>query len=284
MIPASFEYLSPASLKEAVDFLASHEDAKVLSGGQSLVPLMKLRLAKPSHIIDLGRLQELRFIRREGDRIAIGALTSHAEVAGSDLLKKECPLLPKTAETIGDTQVRNRGTIGGSLAHADPAGDMPAAILAVEAEMKAVGPKGERWIKAEDFFVGLLTSALEPDEILAEIRVPVLKGFKTAYLKAAQRTSGFAVVGVAVCLKERGGVCEDIALGITGVADKTYRASRVEKMLQGKKLDAQLLEQAAGEATRDIDVIEDINGTQEYRSHLARVYTVRAIQAAQQGA
>lgn len=282
MIPASFEYFSPESLGEAVELLSSYgEDVKILAGGQSLVPLMKLRLAKPRYIVDLGRIPGLSTIREGRDRIAIGSLTTHAEIEASELLKKRCPLLPQTAATIGDVQVRNQGTIGGSLAHADPAGDMPAAILALGAEIMAVGPGGERSIKAEDFFVGLLTSALEPNEILTEVRVPVLEQIKTAYLKAAQRTSGFAVVGIAVCLKlDQGRTCGDIAIGVTGVADKPYRAADVEKILRGKKLEEKLIEEAANKVVNGQDIIEDINGSNDYRSHLARVYTIRAIQAA----
>jgi carbon-monoxide dehydrogenase medium subunit len=284
VIPAPFAYLSPTSLKEALDLLSSYrEEAKLLAGGQSLVPLMKLRLARPGYIIDLGRIPELDRIQDEGERIVIGALTTHAELEESELLRRRCPLLPQTAATIGDVQVRNQGTIGGSLAHADPAGDMPAAILALGAEVKTVGPNGERWIAAKDFFLGLLTTALEADEILTAVKVPVLAGRKTAYLKAAQRASGFAVVGAAVCLElGEDGTCRDIAIGVTGVADKAYRAQNAEEMLRGRKLDVGLMEEAAAEVTRGADVIEDINGSKEYRSHLAAVYTVRAIQAAMQ--
>ncbi len=281
MIPASFEYYSPTTLKEALELLSSREDSKILAGGQSLVPLMKLRLAKPRYIVDLSRIPNLSYIREQGNSIVLGSMTTHAQIEESQLLKKSCPLLPQTATTIGDVQVRNQGTIGGSLAHADPAGDMPPAILALGAEIKAVGPKGERWIKAEDFFLGLLTSALEPDEILTEVKVPILEGTKTAYLKAAQRASGFAVVGIAVCLRpDQDGSCRDVGIGVTGVADTAYRAQNVENMLRGKKLESALLEKAAAEVTAGRDVIEDINGSKEYRSHLASVYTVRAVQAA----
>lgn len=281
MIPASFEYYSPATLTEAIELLRSREDAKILAGGQSLVPLMKLRLAKPACIIDLNRIPDLAYIREEGSHIVVGAMTTHAQIEESDLLKKRCPLLPQTAGTIADVQVRNQGTIGGSLAHADPAGDPPAAILALGAEMKAVGPNGVRRIKAEEFFIGLLTSALEPNEILTEIRIPTFDRSKTAYLKAAQRASGFAVVGIAVCLTlDQGGICKSIAIAITGVGDKVYRGEGVEKILRGKKLEPKLIEEAATEVTRGIDVIEDINGSKEYRSHLTGIYTVRAIEAA----
>jgi carbon-monoxide dehydrogenase medium subunit len=282
MIPSSFEYFAPASLKEALKLLSTYkDDAKILAGGQSLVPLMKLRLAKPTHVIDLNRIPDLKYVRADGDSIRIGALTTHTEIEISEIINRDSSLLAEAAATIGDVQVRNQGTIGGSLAHSDPTADLPAAILALDAEMKASGPSGERWIKAEDFFIGFLTSSLEPDEILSEIKVPVWRESKTAYLKAAQRSSGFAVVGVAVRLElEQNGICKDIAIGMTGVGDKPYRAGEVEKLLKGKKLELGLLERAASKVTAGVDPLEDINGSKEYRTHLARVYTVRAIQRA----
>jgi aerobic carbon-monoxide dehydrogenase medium subunit len=282
MIPAAFEYYAPRSITDAVSFLAAHkDDVKILSGGQSLLPLMKMRLSKPEYIVDIGRIPGLDAITEESNSIVIGGMATHAQMEASDLLKKSCPLLPQTATTIADVQVRNRGTLGGSIAHADPAGDMPAAILALDAEIKAVGPNGERWIKAEDFFLGLLMSVLEPDEIVTAVKVPVTAGDKTAYLKAAPRSSGFAVVGVAVRLGlDASGDVSRAAIGITGVTDKAYRAERVEKMLMGKKLDDALIDSAAAEATRNIDVIEDINGSVEYRTQLTHVYVARALKAA----
>lgn len=284
MIPAAFEYHSPRSLSEAVAVLSAHkEDVKVLSGGQSLLPLMKMRLSKPAHVVDIGRIPGLDTIAEEGDSILVGAMVTHAQLESSELLKARCPLLSQTATTIADVQVRNRGTLGGSIAHADPAGDMPAAILALDAEIKAFGPNGERWIKVQEFFLGLLMSVLEPDEIVTAVRVPITTGQKTAYLKAAPRSSGFAVVGVAVRIGlDAADVCSRIAVGITGVTDKAYRADRVERTLLGKKLGRELLETAAAEATHNIEVIEDINGSVEYRTHLTHVYTERAIQAALQ--
>jgi aerobic carbon-monoxide dehydrogenase medium subunit len=284
MIPAAFEYYSPRSLNEAVAVLSAHkDDVKVLSGGQSLLPLMKMRLSKPGYVVDIGRIPGLDAIAEEGQSIVIGAMATHAQLESSELLKARCPLLPQTATTIADVQVRNRGTIGGSIAHADPAGDMPAAILALDAEIKAFGPNGERWIKAGEFFLGLLMSVLEPDEIVTAVKVPVTAGEKTAYLKAAPRSSGFAVVGAAVRMAlVASGACNRIAVGITGVSDKAYRAGRVEQMLLGKKLDMQLIETAAAEATHNIEVVQDINGSVEYRTHLTHVYVARAIQAALQ--
>ncbi len=182
---------------------------------------------------------------------------------------------------VGDVQVRNRGTLGGSLAHADPAGDMPAAILALEADLKAVGPKGERWIRAEDFFLGMYATALAPDEILTEIRVPVLKDRKSAYLKAARRPSDFAIVGIAVCLKMgQDQTCEEIAIGVTGVTDKPYRATGAEAKLKGNRLDSGVVQAAAPALTEGMDVNANIHASAGFRSHLAGVYLSRVIQAA----
>ena len=285
MIPGSFEYFAPRSLPDAVKFLSAHkDDVKILSGGQSLLPLMKMRLSKPAYVVDIGCIPDLDQITEERNNLILGALVTHVQIENSDLLKHKCPLLPQTATTIADVQVRNRGTIGGSIAHADPAGDWPATIMALDAEIKIFGPSGERWVKCSDFFLGLLMSVLEPDEIVTAVKVPMTGNDKTAYLKAAPRSSGFAVVGVAARLAlGSGGICNSIAIGITGVTDKAYRAERVEQILTGKKLEASLIEQAAAEATHNLEVIEDINGSAEYRKHLTQVYVVRAIEAALQG-
>lgn len=282
MIPGSFEYFAPHSLADAVKFLSEHkDDVKILSGGQSLLPLMKMRLSKPAYIVDIGRIPGLDAINEEGTNLIVGGLVTHVQIEDSQLLKKKCPLLPQTATTIADVQVRNRGTLGGSVAHADPAGDWPAAIIALDAEIKIVGPNGERWVKCDDFFLGLLMSVLEPDEIVTAVKVPVTGDDKTAYLKAAPRSSGFAVVGVAVRLAlGSDAVCNRIAIGVTGVTDKAYRAERVEQMLTGEKLDASLIQKATAEATRNVEVIEDINGSSEYRKHLTEVYVARAIESA----
>src|SRR6267378_68165 len=202
MIPASFDYIAAKSLEEAVTLLAKHkDDAKLLAGGHSLLPAMKLRLMQPKVLIDIGRIKDLSYIREEGGQIRIGAMTTHYRLESSDRLREICPLLPECAAAIGDVQVRNKGTIGGSVAHSDPAGDWPAAIIALGAEMVAVGANGERVIKADDFFVDMLTTALDPGEILREIRITAPSGhFGQAYLKVPQPASGFAVVGVAVSL------------------------------------------------------------------------------------
>jgi carbon-monoxide dehydrogenase medium subunit len=242
---------------------------------------MKMRLSKPAYVVDIGRIPGLDSVTEQGDSLIVGALVTHEQIEHSRLLKEKCPLLPQTATTIADVQVRNRGTLGGSIAHADPAGDWPAAIIALEAEIKVEGPAGERWVKCDDFFLGLLMSVLEPDEIVTALKVPVTGTDKTAYEKAAPRSSGFAVVGVAARLAmDQSGACTRAAIGITGVADKAYRPTRTEQMLSAQKLDASLIEQAAAEATRNIDVIEDINGSSEYRAHLTHVYVARAIEQA----
>ena len=282
MIPGAFDYYAPRSLSDAVRFLSDHrDDVKILSGGQSLLPLMKMRLSKPAYVVDIGRIPGLDTIKQEGNDLVIGALVTHEQIEYSDLLKAKCPLLPQTATTIADVQVRNRGTIGGSVAHADPAGDWPATVMALDAEIKVYGPGGERWVKCDEFFLGLLMSVLEPDEIVTAVRVPVTSSDKTAYQKAAPRSSGFAVTGVAVRLAvDNGGVCSRAAIGITGVTDKAYRAERSEQLLAGKKLDGALIEQAAAESTRNLEVIEDINGSSEYRAHLTHIYVARAIEEA----
>ena len=282
MVPGSFEYFAPRSLADAVKILADHrDDVKILSGGQSLLPLMKMRLSKPAYVVDIGRIPGLGAISENGDSLIVGALVTHEQIEDSELLKAKCPLLPRTATTIADVQVRNRGTIGGSIAHADPAGDWPAAVIALDAEIHVFGPSGERWVKCDDFFLGLLMSVLESDEIVTGIRFPITGADKTAYQKAAPRSSGFAVTGVAVRLSmDASGLCSRAAIGITGVGDKAYRPERTEQMLTGKKLDAATIEAAAAESTRNIEVIEDINGSSEYRAHLTHVYVARAIQEA----
>ena len=282
MVPGAFEYYAPRSIADAIKFLSEHrDDVKILSGGQSLLPLMKMRLSKPGYVVDIGRIPGLDTIVEDGDHLVLGAMVTHAQIESSEILKSTCPLLPETATTIADVQVRNRGTIGGSIAHADPAGDWPAAIVALDAEIQVTGPSGERWVRCDEFFLGLLMSVLEPDELVTAIKVPVTGNDKTAYLKAAPRSSGFAVVGIAVRLGvDEPGNCTRAVVGITGVTDKAYRPQRVEQLLAGRKLDDNAIEAAAGEATRNVEVIEDINGSAEYRKHLTEVYLARAIRTA----
>jgi aerobic carbon-monoxide dehydrogenase medium subunit len=283
MIPAPFEYHAAKSLDDALRLLERHGDeAKVLAGGHSLLPLMKLRLASPRYLIDLGRLRGLSYIRLEGEQIAIGALTSHADVEASDLLRGRCPLLRETAADIGDVQVRNRGTIGGSLAHADPAADYPAAILALEAEIIATSSGGKRTIRAKDFFVDLLTTQLRPGEILTEVRVPALgQRTGTAYAKLHQPASGFAIVGAAArVVLGRGGKIDEVALGITGLGAKAFRATAVEKALRGKKPNVKLVAAAVRNVAQGIEPLSDIHASAEYRGEMASVYARRALERA----
>ncbi len=279
MIPAAFEYFAPATVKEAIGLLEKHgDDAKVLAGGHSLLPIMKFRLAQPKVVVDIGRIPGLDGIAVADDRITIGALATHDAVEHSAALKEKCPLLPETAAVIGDMQVRNRGTIGGSLAHSDPAADYPGAVLALDAEIVATGPKGARTIAAQKFFVDMLTTALQPTEIITEVRVPVLaKGTASAYMKHPHPASGYAVVGVAVVLTTSGGKVQRAAIGINGVSGKAYRASAVEKALQGQALDETTVAAAAAHAADGVDVQSDLYASAEFRAHLASVYTKRAV-------
>lgn len=283
MIPAQFDYQSPATLEEAVTLLASDLDgAKVLAGGHSLIPAMKLRLAQPQLLVDIARIKSLAYIREEGDQILVGATTTHYQLESSELLKRICPLLPECARSIGDVQVRNKGTIGGSLAHSDPAGDWPAAILALDAELVVVGTGGERTVKAQDFFVGLLTTALEPGEILREIRIKKPVGrFGQAYQKVPHPATGYAVVGIAVNLSlNDDGSCKSAAIGVTGVASKAYRANAVEAALAGTNLDENAIANAAKNVCDGVDPSTDLYASPEYRRALAEVHTRRAIQTA----
>lgn len=282
MIPTAFEYIAPATLDEALSALSSREDAKILAGGHSLIPTMKLRLASPSCLIDIGQISDLAYIRESGSQILIGAGTTHYLVESSSLLKQRCPLLPETAASIGDVQVRNRGTIGGSLAHADPAADWPAAILAAGGEIKLKSSQGERIVKIEDFFVDMMTTAMQPKEILTEIRIPTPPARTgSAYEKVKQPASGFAIVGAAVQITlDTNKVCQQVQVGITGLASKAFRAAKVEAELKGKTINDQLLAQAAEKVIDGIEPLSDIHASAEYRAHLACVHTKRALQRA----
>jgi carbon-monoxide dehydrogenase medium subunit len=283
MIPAQFDYQAPATLEEAVSLLAGDPDrARVLAGGHSLIPAMKLRLAQPQLLVDIARIKSLSYIREEGDQILIGATTTHYQLESSDLLKKICPLLPACAGSIGDVQVRNKGTIGGSLAHSDPAGDWPAAALALGAELVLTGPNGERIAKADSFFLDLMTTDVKPGEILREIRIKKPSGkFGQAYQKVPHPASGFAVVGVAVHLAlNADGSCSAAGIGVTGVAIKAFRAQATEAALAGASLDDQTIATAAAKVCDGIHATTDLYASGDYRRHLAQVHTRRAIQAA----
>ncbi len=283
MIPQSFEYHLPRTLSEATRLAAQFGDeGKVLAGGHSLIPLMKLRLASPKHLIDIGRIAELGAIREEGETIRIGATATHFQLESSGMLKARCPLLPETAREIGDVQVRNKGTIGGSIAHADPAADWPAALLALGAQIHAASQQGERSIPVSEFFVDLLATALRPGEILTSISVPALPARGgDAYAKFAHPASGFAVAGAAarVVLDEKGSVAE-VSVGITGIAARAFRATAVENLLRGKAPTAKRLQEASARAAEGVETAGDIYASAEYRAHLAGVCTRRALEKA----
>ncbi len=270
MIPAEFAYHRPGTLDEATGLLVELKEARVLAGGHSLLPAMKLGLSQPNALVDIGRIAELRAIRADGDRIAIGAMATHYDIESNDLLARACPLLHQVAVQIGDVQVRNRGTIGGSLAHADPAADWPAAMLALEAELEVTGKSGRRSVPARDFFVDLFQTAIQPGEILSAIRVP-RTARTVGYEKLAQKASGFALCGVAVVIDGN-----RVRVGVTGVAAKPYRAAAVESAL-GRERSVRAIGNAAEHAADGIEPMTDLSGSAEYRAHLARVLTRRAL-------
>lgn len=267
MIPAAFDYHRPRTLEEAVGLL--DDDAKVLAGGHSLIPAMRLRLSQPKTIVDLAGIRDLNYIRERAGHLAIGAMTTHFEIESSKLLAEKCPLLTEVAPQIGDVQVRNKGTIGGSLVHADPAADWPAAILALDAELDVTGPRGVRTIPAGDFFVDILQSAVHPNEILTEIRLPATSK-SVAYVKFAQKASGFAIAGVAVVLGKTP------AVGVTGVAAKPYRATATEQALRSGNNPSD----AARKIAASVEPLSDIHASGEYRVHLAQVNAARALEIA----
>jgi aerobic carbon-monoxide dehydrogenase medium subunit len=283
MYPASFQYHTPESLEEAVRLLGQHgDDAKLLAGGHSLIPLLKLRFAQPGHLIDLRKVPAISGIAEVEGAIVIGAMTTHRTVASSDLVKQKTPIVSDAASQIGDPQVRTRGTIGGSLAHADPNADLPAVMLATMAEMTAVGPKGRRTIKAQDFFLGIMTSALAPDEVLIEIRIPIPDGRAGgAYEKYPHPASRFAMVGAAAIVTlGPSNVIQKACVALTGVSTMAYRATAVEQALAGRSADAANIEAAAKHAAKGVELRADAQGSEEYKGNLARVYVARALKRA----
>lgn len=280
MIPQAFEYVSPATLEEALE-LAGGDGVKLLAGGMSLVPLIKLRLATPSVVVDLGRINGLRYIREEGGRIRIGAMTTHWEIESSPLLRTKCPLLAETAATIGDVQVRNLGTIGGSIVHADPAADYPAALCALEARVRLRSRSGERTVGISDFLVDVFTTAIEPGEILTEVEVPVEEARAgVSYQKMAHPASGFAVVGAAVRLRRANGKLAWVRAGITGLGPKAFRAVAVEERLDGVAVDAEEIRKAVAGVSEGVEANSDLYASADYRRQMAAVYLARAVAAA----
>lgn len=278
MYPSAFSYHRAASVQDALATLAATPDAKLLAGGHSLLPPMKLRMVAPPLLVDLGGLSQLRGVRRDGDSFVIGALTTHRTIEFSQDLRAGCPLLPEAASLIGDPMVRNRGTIGGSLAHADPAADFPACILALEATVTAESPGGSRTIAADQFFTGLFETALAPNELLTEIRVAVpATGSRAAYEKFSHPASRYAVVGVAVILQTEGGVCRRARVAITGAAASARRLTSLETALTGQKLDAASIAAACRNLVSADDLLADAVASADYRAHLVDVLTKRAL-------
>ncbi len=283
MYPAAFEYHAPTSVQDALGLLTKlKDDAKLLAGGHSLIPMMKLRLAQPKHLIDLRKVPGLSGIKEESGALVIGAMTTHYQVESSALVKSKIPVLAEVGSIIGDPAVRNLGTVGGSLAHADPAADWPAAMIALGAEFVCEGPKGRRTVKVDDWFQGLMSTAVREDEILVQVRVPTWPaGSGAAYMKFPHPASRFAVVGAAAALTlDAKGACTKAGVGITGAGTKAVRATGVEAGLAGKVLDAAAIEAAAQKAAEGVDVQADLQGSVEYKSHLCRVFARRAIEAA----
>jgi aerobic carbon-monoxide dehydrogenase medium subunit len=283
MFPASFGYVAARSVEEALQLVAKHGDeGKLLAGGHSLIPAMKLRLTSPGTLIDLGTVAGLRGVRQDGDNLAIGALTVHADIASSELVHKHVPGLADAASLIGDVQVRNRGTIGGSVAHADPAADLPVILTALNASMVIRSQAGTRVIAVDDFFTDFFTTAMSPNEILTEIRVPIPPaGSGTAYAKLPHPASGYVVVSAGVLMtRQPSGTCVAARVAIGGLGSGPVRAIATEMALQGKPLTAQIIAAAAVKAAEETDPDGDTYASAEYKSHVATVYARRAIEAA----
>jgi carbon-monoxide dehydrogenase medium subunit len=283
MIAQSFDYTVATSLSEAVNLLQKHGDgAKLVAGGHSLIPMMKLRLAAPEMLIDIGRLSELAYINEDQGVVRIGALATHHMIEASEVVRRRCSALAEAAATIGDVQVRNKGTIGGSIAHADPAADYPASLLAFDATVVILGPKGERTVPAADFFVDMLTTSLQPGEIVREIQFQSPSGkAASAYLKMAQKASGFAICGAAAVVEmDANGTIAKLGVGLTGVGNRAFRARAVEQALKGQQPGAAVLRAACEKAADGVTALDDIHASGEYRLDLARIYARRALEKA----
>ena len=280
MIAQNFEYSAPANLKDALGLLAG-ENTKVLAGGMSLIPLMKLRLSTPDQLVDIARIPELNYIREDSGMLRIGATTTHYQVESSPLVRSRCPLLAEAVSHIGDMQVRNQGTLGGSIAHADPAADYPASLLALEAKVVLVSATGKREIPIAEFFVDTFTTALDAGEIVQELIMPVeQQSTGTSYQKMVQPASGFAVVGIAARIRKSGGVITLARVGVTGLSGKPYRAWGVEKALEGTPGSTTDVHKAASLVADGVDPNSDLFASAHYRAHLARIYTQRALTVA----
>src|SRR5271154_5198915 len=287
MIPPAFEYLRPKTIPEAISFLQQYgDDAKILSGGQSLIPMMKFRLARPGYLIDINRISGLSHIKEEGGFLRIGGLTREAQLEDSVLIQSKYPIIFDTARVIADPQVRNMATLAGNLAHGDPANDHPATMLALGAQVVAVGPKGERVLPIESFFITLFTTELQHDEIVSEIRIPVPPPRSAgAYLKLERKVGDFATAGVAVPLTmDGGGTCQKAGIGLTNVGATPVKASEAEESLRGKKLDEAAIAQASQLASDAAEPSSDLRGPAEYKKGLVKELTRRALARANERA
>jgi carbon-monoxide dehydrogenase medium subunit len=282
VIPAPFQYARPTTVDEALQAIAAGgEDVKILAGGQSLIPVMRLRLAAPSTVVDLTRVSELRGVRDDGDAIVIGAMTTHSDVISDPLIKEFAPLIAEATETVADRQVRHRGTFGGALAHADPAGDLPAVALALDAEFVITSGSGRRTVPARDFFVDYLTTALEEGELLVEIRVPKLSGsWGMHYEKFNRVAQAWSIVAVAAAVRRENGNIAEARIGLTNMGPTPLRATATEQALAGASATPEAIAEAAGRAAEGTSPSSDLNAQADYREHLAQVLTRRAVTAA----
>ncbi|MDT0274527.1 FAD binding domain-containing protein [Blastococcus goldschmidtiae] len=282
MIPVAFDYARPSTIDEALQALADGgEDAKILAGGQSLIPVMRLRLAAPSTVVDLTRVAELRGVREDGDAIVVGAMTTHSDVVADPLIQQHAPLIAEATETVADRQVRHRGTFGGALAHADPAGDLPAVALALDAGFVIAGPGGRRTVPAREFFVDYLTTALAEDEILVEVRIPKLAGqWGMRYEKFNRVAQAWSIVAVAAAVRRENGHIAEARIGLTNMGPTPLRATATEQALAGAAADAGAIAEAAQHAAEGTEPSDDLNAKADYRRHLAQVLTRRAVSAA----
>ncbi len=281
MIPSSFDYVAASTVEQAVQALSQGgEDAKVLAGGQSLVPVLRLRLAAPTMIVDLNKISELRGVRDDGDAIVVGAMTTHHDVINDPLVGEHAALLAAATKTVGDPQIRHRGTVGGALVHADPAGDLLAPAVALDCEMVIVGPGGRRTVPAADFFVDLFTTAVGPDEVLVEVRIPKKTGWGAHYEKFNRVAQAWSIVAVAAAVRTEGGSIAQARVALTNMGATPVRATGVEQALVGQPANAETIRAAAAHAAEGTSPMSDGNAHADYREHLARVLTGRAVATA----
>ena len=278
MIPAPFDYEVAESVEHAIELLGSKEDAKLLAGGHSLLPLMKFRLARPATLVDIGRVSGLAGVSDSGEHLTVGALTRHHDLAHDALVREHCPILAYTAALVGDRQVRHRGTIGGSLAHGDPASDLPTIALTLDAQIVMRGPNGERAVAAAEFFRGFYETALEPNEVITEIRMPKTGAARWSYLKFRQRALDWATVGVAAVVEAGNGTIESARIGLTNMGQTPLRAAAAEQALAGAPRDG--VAAAAAKADEGTDPPADTFASSDFRRHLSRVLTARAVEEA----